>query len=284
MKPFEYLEPKNLEEACKLLDQHRENAKVLAGGQSLIPVLRNRFVSPRYVVNIKDLSELNYIREDPDRIRMGALVTHRMVELSPLIRKRFSILVEMEQQLASVQIRNWGTVGGNLVHADPASDLAPPLIALGAKVKLKNLGGERTVPLNEFFVDYLESVLGPDEILLEIEIPNLPVNTGGTFVKKSVTSGGIAVVSVAAIVTLEGQRVRDARIVLGGVGPTPIRVVAAEKALIGDGSIDEAAEIAKGESHPTADIRGSVEFKLDVLRAVTRSAVQEAIRRAGGAA
>lgn len=280
MRPFELLEPKNLAEACNLLDEYREEAKVIAGGQSLLPMLRSRLIASHYVINIKGLSELDYIQEGPGGIMIGTLVTHRAVEDSPLIKLRFPMLVEMERQLASIQIRNWGTLGGNLCHADPAGDPAPCLIALGAKLKVKSVRREREIPLGEFFVDYLESVLEPNEILMEIGIPNHPPNTGGAFIKESVTTGSIAIVSVGAVVTIDGEVVKDARIVLGAMGPTPIRVRDAERALVERRPLEEVAMIAADEARPSADVGGSVEFKRNLVKVVTRSAVLEAMRRA----
>ena len=279
MRPT-YLDPKTTAEACALLYNYKEEAKIIAGGQSLLPMLRSRLIEPRYVINIKGLAELDYISGDSDCIRLGALTTHRAIETSPLIKQRLPILVEMEQQLASVQIRNWGTIGGNLCHADPAGDLAPPLIALGAKVSARSVNGERKIPLSEFFVDYLESVLEPSEILVGIEIPHLPPSTGGAFVKTAVTAGSAAIVSVAAVVTLDEETAKDARIVLGSVGPTPIRAHQAEKMLLEGMALEEVVTIAASEARPTADVRGSAGFKRDLVRVVTKSALNEAVRRA----
>ena len=173
MRPFEFLIPKSLAEACSLLSEYKEEAKIISGGQSLIPQLRLRVLAPKFVIDIKNLLELDYIRENNDSLKIGSVTSHRTIETSPLVRQRFPVLVEMERRVADVQIRNWGTLGGNLAHADPAGDPAPPLIALGAKVKAVSVRGEREIPLGELFIDFLTTVLEPDEILTEIAVPYL---------------------------------------------------------------------------------------------------------------
>ena len=166
MRPFEYVVTRDLAEACSVLAEYKEDAKVLAGGQSLVPLLRHRLLSPRYVIDIQRLPGLESIREESDGLKIGALTTHRAVETSPVVARRFPMLVEAECRLAHPQIRNWGTVGGNLCYADPGGDLGPTLMALGAGVKVVSTRGERTIPLSGFFNDNLTTVIEPDEILL----------------------------------------------------------------------------------------------------------------------
>ncbi len=282
MKPFEYLEPRDLAEACKLLSEHKEEAKIIAGGQSLVPMLKQRLITPQYVINIKGLTELDYIKDDHGGMKLGALTTHRAIETSPLIKERFPILVEMERQLGIPHVKNWGTIGGSLSHADPASDLGPVLIALAAKAKAKSKKKEREIALDDFFVDYLESVLEPDEILVEIEIPKPAANSAGVYIKDRVSSADMAIVSVAVMVTMDGETVKSARIVLGSAGATPIRAKEAEKALVGKKAaavLEEVGAAAASEADPPADVHGSSEYKRGLIQVHTKSAVSEAVKR-----
>ncbi len=286
MQPFEYLEPSSLKEACSLLSKYKERAKIIAGGQSLVVLLRQRLIAPNYIVNIKNLQELQYIRDGGDSLRIGALTTHRAIETSPLIKDRFPSLVDSEHNLGQVQIRNWGTVGGNLCHADPGGDLAPPLIALGAKAKAVSIRGEREIALEEFFINLFATVLESDEILTEIEVPYLPRYSAGAYRKETIVAGDFPIAAVAAVIGLgEGQdTVKEARIVLGGVGVTPIRAREAEKVLIGkkvNGRLAEEAGVAASrEADPTADARGSVEYKRKLVRLLTKEMLDLAIERA----
>ncbi|MBI2908451.1 MAG: xanthine dehydrogenase family protein subunit M [Chloroflexi bacterium] len=288
MRPFKYLEPKTVEEACSMLAEHGEEAKLLAGGQSLIPLLQQRLISPGYIINLKGVPGLDHLRNGGDSLKLGALTLHRAVETSPVIKARFPMLSEMERTLGSVQIRNWGTLGGNLCHADPGGDPGPALIALGASVKAASVRGERWIDLEDFFRDYLTSGLAPDEILTEIEAPYPPPLSGGAFHKESVRLGDMAIASTAAYVVLEGKDgpVKDLRIVLGAVGSTPLRAGRAEKVLRGQRVTDEllrqAGEAAAAEAHPTSDINGSEEYKREMVRVVTRNMLREALQRARG--
>lgn len=224
MKDFKYLFPKNVKEACTFLSQYPEEAKIIAGGQSLLILLKQMLISPSYLIDIKGLSELDYIRYDEkDGLRLGALTTHRALETSPVVRERFFMLADMEKRLASVQIRNWGTLGGNLCHGDPASDLAPPLIALGAEVKLISLRGERIIKGEEFFRDYYETVLEPDEILAEVHVPVTP-RGGGIYLKMGLRETDMALAGVATFLVVapkDHEVCEDIRIVMGSVASTP---------------------------------------------------------------
>lgn len=286
MKRFEYLEPASLKEACSLLSKYKEKAKIIAGGQSLVVLLRTRIFTPDYIINIKNLQKLEYIRDGGDSLRIGALTTHRALETSPLVKDRFPMLAEAEHRLAQVQIRNWGTVGGDLCHADPAADLSPPLIALGAKVKAASVRGEREIALEEFFVDYFTTVLEADEILAEIDVPYLPPYSAGAYRKETIIAGDYPIASVAAVIGLDKQRetVKEARIVLGAVGTTPIRANEAGQAIIGNklnGRLaEEAGVIASREAHPIADVLGSVEYKRRLVGLLTKEMVDLAIERA----
>ena len=286
MKPFEYIRPKSLAEALSLLSEHREEAKIIAGGQSLIPQLKLRVLAPKFIIDVKNLQELSYIRDDRDSLRIGALTTHRAIETSPLVKDRFPILVEAAHRLGQVQIRNWGTIGGALSHADPEADLAPPLIALRAKGKALSTRGEREIALEDFFVDYFTTVLEVDEILTEIEVPFLAPHSAGAYRKETIIAGDFPIVSVAVAIGLDERRetVKEARIVLGAVGVTPIRATEAGRVIIGkkvNGRIAyEAGAVASTEAQPVTDVLGSVEYKRKLVGLLTKEMVNLAIERA----
>lgn len=284
MKPLEFLEPKTLEEACSLLSEHKEEAKLIAGGQSLRPILRHRLLAPKYLINIKGLSELDYIKELPGEWKIGALTTHRTIETSTGIHQKCPMLVEMERSLGSVQIRNWGTIGGSLAHADPSGDPAPALIAVGAKVKIVSTKGERELPLESFFTSYFETDLEADEILTEITVPYPAPNSMGAYLKEAIKAGDIGITTVAAMITFNGkQQVKEAKFVLGTQSTPPIRATQAERAAVGKrsgDSLEDVAEAAAKEARPQTDILGSVEYKLALVKVLIKRALNLAISRA----
>lgn len=283
MRPFEYLEPANLREACRMLSRYKDRAKVLAGGQSLLPILKQRLISPPYLVNIKCLQELEYIKEDRAGIKIGALTTHHALETSALIQEKFPMLVDMERSLGSIQIRNWGTIGGNLCHADPGTDPGPALIALKAKIKAASTRGYRTIPLDSFFRGYLETVLETDEILTEIALPYPAAGTGSSYIKESVRFGERAIASVATSVTIRGRKIKEARITLGSIAATPLRASEAEKLLYNieiEGNLGKAIAAASEEAQPVSDLEGSREYKKQIIRVITKKALEQAILRA----
>jgi len=284
MRPFQYLEPVNLVEACSLLSERKEEAKIIAGGQSLLPILKQRLIAPQYIISIKYLSDLEYITAVQDSIKIGALTTHRAVETSFLIKERCPMLAEMEAVLAFVQVRNWGTLGGSLCHADPAGDPAAALIALGAKVRATSERGIREIPLGDFFVDYLETVLEPDEILTEIEVPYLAPHTGAAYVKEAIRFGDFPIISVAAVVTLDKDVVKEARIALAAAGKTPIQAKKTETTIVGEKVtaevLDEVGKVIAEEIEPTSDVVASADYKREVAKVITRKAVSRAIERA----
>lgn len=284
MKPVEFLEPETLEKTCSLLAKHKEEAKLIASGQSLIPMMQQRLFTPKYLISIRNLSGLDYIKEDSDTLRIGALTTQRTVETSEVVRRRFPILAEAVHAIGTVQIRNWGTIGGSLAEADPTGDPSPALLALGARVKALSVRGEREVPLDEFFVDYIQTSLELDEVLTEIIVPYLPPNTGGTYIKDVVRAGDTGIVTVAALATLDGkQTVKEARIVLGCQAATPVRALRAEKAAVGKSAMDDledVAEAASQDADPAPDVLGSVEYKTYLAGLRTKQALRTAIDRA----
>jgi carbon-monoxide dehydrogenase medium subunit len=249
--------------------------------------MKQDFVSPSYLIDIKGISDLDYIRYDEtDGLRIGALTTHRSLEKSAVAKDKYFMLSEMEHTLASVAVRNWGTVGGNLAHADPASDLAPTLMALGAEVTLTGPNGERVVSLDDFFIDYFETALRPDEILTEIHVPNSGQG-GGIYSKFAQRATDLAVVSVAVNLILDPDNrdlCKDIRIVMGSVGPTPLRSKRGEDLLKGqtltDTLIEETARVSAEDAQPTTDINGSEEYKREIVDVLVRRTIKEAKARA----
>jgi len=287
MRDFEYLPTKTIQEACSLISQYKEEGKVLAGGQSLITLLRQKLISPSYLIDIKGVSELDYLTFDEKKgLRMGALTTHRAIEKSPLIQSKYPVLSEMEKSVASVQTRNWGTIGGNLCGADPIGDPAPSLVALNAKIKIVSSRGEKTIPLEEFFTDYFTTILEPDEILTEIQVP-LPVpHTGVIYMKFSTIEAGIKIVSTSTSIVLDSdkQTCKDARIVMSAVAPVPFNARKAGELLIGkkikEDLIAETAQLASEETNPTSDVHASAEFRREIAKVLVRRAVKEAFEKA----
>lgn len=287
MRDFEYLPTKTIHEACSLISQYKEEGKILAGGQSLITLLRQKLISPSYLIDIKGVSELDYLTFDEKKgLRMGALTTHRAIEKSSLIQNRYPVLSEMEKSVASVQTRNWGTIGGNLCSGDPIGDPAPSLIALNAKIKIVSSREEKTISLAEFFTDYFTTILEPDEILAEIQLPPLVAHTGVVYMKFSTIEAGIKIVSTSVSMILDSDKVtcRDARIVMSAVAPVPFNARKAGELLIGkkinDDLIAEAAQVASEETNPTSDVHASAEFRREIAKVLVRRAVKEAFEKA----
>lgn len=284
---FVYLRAGSVKEALDSIEQHQENYKVICGGQSLLILMRQGLVSPEYLVDIKRVEELNYINYDSkDGLKIGATTTHRTIEKSPLIKEHYTVLVEMEKNLASIQTRNWGTIGGNLAHADPASDPGPLLIALNATVKMANKHRERTLPLEEFFIDYFETALEDDELLLEVQVPVTPPKTAPAYEKFNIIRNDQPIVSVAASISLDDDSLhcKDARIVLGASAPIPKRVKEAEQMLVGqkldDRLLERVAEKASEQAEPVADIHASEEYRKTLVKVLTKKMVKESWERA----
>jgi carbon-monoxide dehydrogenase medium subunit len=285
---LEYFAPKTIEEALKLLSQYdEEECKVIAGGQSLIILMKQRIIMPKYLIDIKGISDLDYIKlDEKEGLKIGALTTHRAIEKSPIIQKGFSVLCEMEQNVSSVETRNWGTIGGNVAHGDMAGDPAPVLIALNAKMKMTSLSGERAVAAEDFTLDYFETALRHDELLAEIQVPTLPPNTGVKYTKFSQIAGDYAIASVGVLITLDKKKetCSDARIALGAVGPAPMRAKRAEEMLkgkkISDDLLAEAGQVASEEASPTSDAEASEEYKRELVKVLVKRVGGEALERA----
>ena len=289
MKPprFDYFAPRTLDEALGLLASHGERAKVLAGGQSLIPLLNFRLAHPEALVDINRLTDLEYVRADDGGVVVGGLTRQHAVEQSELIRARVPIVAEACGLIGHLPIRHRGTIGGSLAHADPASELPAVAVALEAELALASAQGTRALAADRFFVGPLTTAIRTGELLTEVRIPALAARTGGAFVEMARRAGDFALVGVAALITLDGAgRCQRARIALGGVGPTPIRAVAAEEALIGQApggaALDEAAARAADATNPPSDLHASAAFRRKLARHFTREAIALAARRAGG--
>lgn len=278
---FEYVAPKTLDEALALLQEHGPDAKVIAGGQSLIPMMRFRMVQPKVLVDIGRLDQLAYLREEGGYLRIGALVRHADMEHSPLIQARYPLLAATARVVADPLVRNMGTVVGSLVHADPAGDWAAAMTAARAQVVIAGPNGERVVDIDSFFVDTFTTVLGPDELAVEVRVPVPGPRSGGDYQKIERKVGDFATAAVGVQVALgpDGRCTR-AGIGLCAVGPVTLRARDAETFLTGqaltDGAIRQAAELAARAASPVADTRGSVEYKRDMVRVLA----QRALRRA----
>ena len=285
---FEYLPATTVEEALDLLSQHKDDEyKIIAGGQSLNTAMKHRLIAPEYIIDIKGLSDLDYIKfDEKEGLKIGALATHRSLEKSPIVREKYSVLCEMEENVASVETRNWGTVVGDICNADPAVDPASPLIALDAKLTIASKGEKRTVAAEEFAVGFFDTAVQPGEMVTEIQIPVLPPNSGVYFTKYSQIHGDYALASVAVLITLDKKKEScvNARIGLSGVATTPIRAKKAEEVLKGkkitEALLAEAAEVAKTEIDPISGIEGSADYKRELAGTLLKRVGKVALERA----
>ncbi|MBI2090058.1 MAG: xanthine dehydrogenase family protein subunit M [Deltaproteobacteria bacterium] len=284
MIPFEYRTPKSLKEVHADLRKFGTDAKLIAGGTALVIMMKQRLVRPSCLISLRAVRGLNSIAEKDGGLKIGGLATHREVETSSLVRRRVPLLAETYRHVATIRVRNMATVGGGLAHADPNQDPAPTLIALGATVKVSSAAGSRVIPIEEFFTDYYETVLKPEEIITEIYVPKLPANSGAAFLKfLPRTADDYATVSAAAVVTLDRSKktFADVRIALGSVGTTPIRAREAEAVLRGQpvkpDALREAAEKAKAAVDPISDFRGSSAYKKEMAGVFVRRALEKAL-------
>lgn len=284
MIPFEYRTPKSLKEVHATLKEFGSDAKLIAGGTSLVIMMRQRLVRPNCLVSLRSVRGLNSIEIHDGGTRIGGLATHREVESSSLLRRRLPLVAETYHHVATIRVRNMATVGGGLAHADPNQDPPPTLIALGGTVKATSADGSRVIPLDEFFTDYYETVLKPDEIVTEVFIPKMAPNSAGAYLKfLPRTADDYATVSAAAVLTLDktGKTINDVRIALGSVGVTPIRATAAEAVLRGQPlkaeAFVEAGEKAKEAVDPVSDFRGSAAYKKEMAGVFVRRALEKAL-------
>lgn len=279
---FEYYAPDTLNEACELLAKLGPGAKVFAGGTDILTKMKQELLFPEALVSIKNLRRLEEIFfENDKKVIIGARATHNSLIDSSVLQQKYPSICHAAHQMANNQVRNIGTIGGNIVNAVPSADLPPILIALGAEIRLVGATGERILPLEEFFTGPNESVIRPDEILTEFILTDQSF-TGSTYLKFALRrSGALAVAGVAVAVTMEGNICQKARIVLGAVAPIPLRAKKAEERIkdkkITDELLEEVGICAAEESKPISDIRGSAEYRRDLVRVLTRRALHKAI-------
>ena len=284
---FEYFAPTTVHEALTLLRQYGAEAKLLSGGQSLIPLMKLRLAMPAYLIDINRIPGLDQLQEQNGFLSIGALTREADLERSELVRTKYPIVCDTARVIGDPLVRNLATIGGNLAHADPANDHPATMLALGAEIVATGLDGERTIPAAEFFTDFFTTALRPDEMLTAIRIPAPAAGSGGTYVKLERKVGDFAIVGVAVQVTIDASGIcTRAGIGLTNVAPTPLKVHAAEAFLQGkrldQNSIQQAAQLAAEASRPEADLRGSVEYKRDMVRVLTTRALTGALQRAGG--
>ena len=281
---FDYHRPGTLDEALKLLKQHGDDAKVLSGGMSLLPMLKLRLGSFAHLVDINRIPGLDYIKEEKGTLKIGAMTRQATLERSDVIKSKFPILADAVPLIADPLVRNRGTIGGNVANGDPGNDQPAIMIALGATYVVQG-GKERTVAANQFYKGLYDTALARNEILTEIRIPTPPAKSGGAYTKLKRKTGDFAVAAAAVQVTLgKNGAIESARIALTNAGLTPVEAVEAAKYLAGkmpdDKTIMEAAKMAAAKSSPSADRKGSVEYKKEMARVLTARALKNAIQRA----
>ncbi len=281
---FDYVRVASVKEAVAALTKHGEEAKVLAGGHSLLPLMKLRLANPSFLIDIGRIKELNYIRQADGHIAIGALTTHYQVESSPLLKEKLPMLPEAAAVIGDVQVRNRGTIGGSVAHGDPASDFPTVLTALGAEFKVTGPKGERAVAVDEFFRDTFTTALAPDEILTEIRVPVPAAGTGQTYMKFSRRATDWAIIGVAALLKQRPDGTADViRMAFTSAGSTPMRARRVEEALAGKradaDAIRAAAEHAPEGLSPSADLGGSVEYKLHLSKVFARRALEKISRR-----
>jgi aerobic carbon-monoxide dehydrogenase medium subunit len=283
---FEYLRPKTLPEAIGLLQQYGDDAKILSGGQSLIPMMKLRLARPGYLVDINRITGLAHIKEEGGYLKIGGLTREAELEASPLVRAKYPIIIDTAHVIADPQVRNLATVGGNLAHGDPANDHPATMVALGAEVVATGAKGERVIPIEDFFLSLFSTALQHDEILTEIRIPIPPPRSGGAYLKLERKVGDFATAAVAAQLTLDDKGAcQKVGIGLTNVGPTPVKARKAEDFLRGkkldEANIAQAAQLAADEADPSADLRGPVEYKKGLVKELAKRALTRALQRAG---
>jgi len=283
--PFEYICPSSLSEAARLLSERQEDAKLLAGGQSLIPLLKLRLAAPALVLDIGRLAELKGIRETEAGIEIGALVRHAEIESSELLARTCPLLPETASEVGDMPVRSRGTFGGSLAHADPAGDFTAAALALEAKLIASNVAGQRTIVARDFFVELMTTALNPNEILTMILVPKRGPHTGSAYVKMRQQASGFAIVGVASVVQLDSRgKIKEVRVAVTGVGPVPYRASAVEEKLCGlkpEGrAIADAAAVAADGVDVNEDLHASAEYRRDLAAIFTRRSLEKAAARA----
>lgn len=284
MKKFSFCNALSLQEVWEILEQYGEGAKLIAGGTDLVVQMKSKLISPEVVINLLPLKELKGIEKKDGFIRIGALVTHATLEISPLLRPKWMVLAEAAHKVGSPQIRNWGTIGGNLVNASPAADSAPALLVLEGEVVLVSKRGERQIPLDSFFLGPGLTILEKDEVLKEILVPLPPENSVSTFLKLGRRKSlDLAIVNVAVLLHLAPATnyCLEARIALGAVSPTPIRIRKTEEFLTGkilkEEIIREAGWRAQEECQPISDIRASASYRQEMVKIMVERAIKKSL-------
>lgn len=284
---FEYHRAATLDEALSLLAEHGDEAKVLAGGQSLIPMMKLRFAYPGHLVDVNQLPGLDTLEEADGELRIGALVRHNALAASEAIRARYPTIASAAPQIADPLVRNLGTIGGSIAHADPAGDLSSVMLSLGASVVLRRSGGERVVPISEFLVDTFATSIQPDEMLTQIRVPAAQPRSGGTYLKLERKVGDWATVGVAVSLTLSNGSIGRAGIGLTGVDLKNVQATEAEHALAGAApsadAFADAARLASAAAHPVSDVRGTAEYKRHVIEVYVKRGLATALEMARAA-
>jgi len=288
---FDYHSPTSIDEAIALLGEHGDNAKILAGGQSLIPAMRFRLAVPETLIDINRIDGLAYIREENGYLAIGGMTREVALEESDVVQSRYSLLADTALVIADPLVRNLATVGGNLAHADPANDHPATMLAYNATIIAHGPNGEREIAVDDFFTGLFESALEQNELLTEIRIPQPVAGSGGAYIKVERKVGDYAISAVAVQLTMEGGTCTSARVGLTNVSPVPIRSAGSEAALVGQALNEEVIEAAgaaaAAECDPSPDLRGSVDYKRDLTRVLTKRAIRKAVERskssAGGA-
>jgi CO/xanthine dehydrogenase FAD-binding subunit len=287
MKPprFDYHAPRSVDEAVALLARYGGDAKVLAGGQSLMPMLNFRLTRPAALVDVNRIPELAYVREDDGTVAFGAMTRQRTIEFSPLVARRLPLLLEATRWVGHLPIRSRGTIGGSIAHADPSAEYPAVLTALDGEVVAQGPRGRRTLKAPELFETYLTTSLAPDELLVEVRLPATPAGAGHAFEEFARRHGDFAIVGIAALVVRDGPRCLAARLASAGAGPVPVRLRAAEEILerggLGAAAIEGAAARAAELVEPDADVHASADYRRHLTRVLTARALRRAVERSG---
>ena len=284
---FEYLTPSNISDAVALLQKHGDEAKILAGGHSLIPAMRLRLAEPGYLIDISGIGGLDYIQEESGQLRIGAMTCEAALEESEIVQSKYPLLLDTAKMIADPSVRNMATVGGNLAHGDPANDHPATMFALRASVVVEGPNGKREINIDDFFPDFFTTALAEDEILTEIRIPSPPSSSGGAYLKIERKVGDYAAAAVACQLNIDSSgSIENIGLGLTNVGSTPIRASSAEELLKGkkpdENMLAEAGRLAAADSEPMEDLRGSAEYKRALVNELTQRAIKLSLQRAEG--
>lgn len=281
--PFEYHRAASVDEAVALLARYADDGKLIAGGHSLLPVMKLRLAQPAHLIDIRRVPELVGIRDENGTLCIGAATTHAAVAASDVVRAHAPVLADAASHIGDAQVRNMGTIGGSLAHADPAADLPAVTLALGVELRAVGRGGARTIPIDAFFTGMFSSALAPDEVLVEVCVPALPAGTGGAYEKYPDPASGYAVVGVAAVVTVDGTSVRSARVAMTGLTPFAVRLSDVETTIAGTPATADQIEAAVRRVLDRPEVRDAVgadAYKANLAAVYTRRALTRAVDRA----